>query len=420
MKTVPVEIVRAQLPSPSDIFSAILQTTSPQIYGFKYDRPFSYVEVPIDSNANFSVRAGTSCSIFRHYLKQIIVPYPLAFYYGYKVIQSSEITEPLNILTLLVYLALTVFALLMVFKRPLVSFAVFIYLLGTVIYSNILILTPGMVADRFMLIPSIGFCLLLAYLLMAAFKQLNGSKPANIKSWPVGLKLSTIGVLLVYSGLSLSRNTCWKDDLTLFQHDIKFVNNSAQAHNILGHHLVARAENTNDPLEKKQLLQQAANNLETCIRIYPPFFNATYDLGRIFARMNENDSAAYYYQLAITLDTTYLPVWAEAADILFQQKRYAEAIPYYQHMINYMPGNYNSYGQLSFIYFTLGDFQKSMAINQLAIKKLPANYLPYANIGRTYAAMGIKDSALMYLRRADSMNGNDPLVKNSITELENK
>ncbi|MBK8659418.1 MAG: tetratricopeptide repeat protein [Bacteroidetes bacterium] len=126
--------------------------------------------------------------------------------------------------------------------------------------------------------------------------------------------------------------------------------------------------------------------------------------------MNKPDSALQAYENTIALDSSFSDSHLNAGEILFSFKRYEEAVPYFAYVIKDRPNEYLGYDKLSYLYFSMKEYQKSVLVNKAAIQKLPNLIDPYINIGRTFIAAGQNDSALYYLQIARNMDPANQLI----------
>jgi tetratricopeptide (TPR) repeat protein len=292
------------------------------------------------------------------------------------------------------------------------SIGIFIYLVGVALYSNYFIPIPGMVADRFMYIPSLGWCIVLICGLAHLFK-LNNIRDGNTQPTNKGFLVVVLTVLLCYSYMSYARSFDWKNHLTLMRKDLNHVPNSAQAHNLLALNIMKfSTETPMPPAEQFVMWQEATTHFKRSLEIYPKTFNVAFDLGRVYGMLNKTDSAIYYYKKAIFLDSTYIQLYLNIGELLFGKGDLRGAIPYYQKYMELTSNSYEGYGKLSFVYFQLKEFDQSIAINKLAIQQLPFVADPYTNIGRVYLSLNKKQEALFWLEKADSiMQGRDVEVR---------
>ncbi len=380
-------------------------------------RPLIFPEYPLSNKDPFSVKFGTAMEILGKYLHMVLIPYPMSYYYGYSVMKPEKISDFLPLLSLLIYVILTVASIYFFRKTPVLSFSILFYLISISIFSDLVMPVPGLIADRFLLVPSIGFCIALVFTGATIFKQDFENRDLNVNSLKQPLKVLFGIILVLYTGLTFSRNMEWKDQLTLFRHDITIVENSAQAQNLLGVHLLMISSHEKDPSIQKQLLEEAVPHFKKALEIYPEFMNASYDLARTLEALKLNDAAFTQYQITVKMDTTFVAPYYSMATIVHNKGDYAEAISYYQKFLTQYPRQLEAYTNLSFAYFQMKDYANSIATNRRAIITTGEAFYPTVNIAKTYAVMSQTDSALFYFERAHSMHPNDGGVNMNISKL---
>ncbi|MBS1619271.1 MAG: tetratricopeptide repeat protein [Bacteroidetes bacterium] len=394
----------------------IANSLEPKIISQTQYRPIIFIENCESPSDPIPLRVGTSADILLKYLQKVIFPYPMSFYYGYSYIKPTNLTAPRSLLSIAVYAILTLLALVLARRKPVLSIGIFIYLISISVFSNFFIGIPGMMADRFLLIPSLGWCIALVALIFMIARIAIAS---GIVSWGKLPRLAQylfLSVLLLYTGLTLARNTDWKDDLTLFRRDIRHVPESAQAHNLLAVHLMQHAGEESDAAEKLNIEREALGHFMAARAIYPKFFNVTYDIGRVYMFMNNADSALIYFQLATQIDSVYPDLYKTVGDIYNYKQKYQEAIPYYSRLITLTPQDYYGYGQLSYQYYMLKRYDESIAINQKALNSVPDKVNPRINIARAYLADNSKDSAAIWLKQALAMQPANPEAQNLLKQ----
>ncbi len=380
-------------------------------------RPLNYLEYPLNNTDPISLKLGTAMEVLGHYLRMTIVPYPMSYYYGYSYITPQNLAGLVPLLSLLLHLFFFITALYLFRKSPVLSFSLLFYLISIAVFSNLVRPIPGMIADRLLLIPSIGFCILVTYLLPRLFKENLEDSKLTARSLKKPLMIAMASILIVYSGLTIARNAQWKDQVTLFRHDITVVENSAQAQNLLGVHLFLLSTRETDRLVQKQLREEAVPHFKKALEIYPDFLNASYDLGRTYEALQLSDQAFAQYQTTVKIDTHFVAPYFNMATILHNKKEFTAAIPYYEKFLTQYPKQLEAYTNLSFAYFQLKDFDNSIATNRRAITATGNAFYPTVNIAKTYTVMGKTDSALFYFEQAHAMQPNDGGVNLNIEKL---
>lgn len=389
---------------------------TPTVKG-EVDRPLSFIEIPVSSADKQTIRIGTSALILFNYLYKTIFPYPMSFYYGYKVITPTSITSPVPAISLLLYFGLALLGILMLKRNRLVAFSIFFYLLSIAVFSNYFYPVPGVMGDRFLFIPSLGWCIVLPVLLLHLLKIDIKTPLSEIKIQSPVFRLGLGAVLIVYSAMTFGRNLDWKNDLSLFRHDIEHVDQSAQAHNLLAIHLIQNSLASKDPIVQKPLREEAAYHFKKAIEIYPSFFNFTYDLARTYSLLNMQDSAVVYFKKAIPLNPDFTDTHLAIAEIYMGQGRLPDAIPYLQFTIKKRPGDYTAYDRLSYLYFRMNEYAQSIDVNKQAILAIPGSPQPFINLGRTFMGMNNADSARYYLQKANELSPGNQLVQQLLQQV---
>ena len=366
----------------------------------KTDRPLSYIEYPVPPGSPMGIKLGTSLVVLGHYLTKTIVPYPLSFYYGYSFISPTDVKNVVPILVLLLYLSILLTALFLIRRNKYLSFALLVFLLSSFMFSGFFLPVPGIVADRYLLVPSLGWSIILTLLLFRIGKVKNTNPNlAQISRLPKAFVYSLTVILCFYSVLTFSRNFDWKNDLTLFRHDISYVSNSAQANNLLAEHLMNYCNETKDPTLQTAARNEALTHFKSALKIYPDFYNAAFSIGAAYRILNIPDSVFTYFRRAISIDPSNSDAHLIIARLLIDQNRFQEAIPYYEFRIRSIPADYSAYEELSFAHYSVKDYNKSLAVNAWAVKLFPSIPQPLVNIGRTYVSMNKPDSARIYFQR---------------------
>ncbi|MBL7799994.1 MAG: glycosyltransferase family 39 protein [Chitinophagales bacterium] len=378
----------------------IIGDINPKVISQVTNRPIDFAENSIDFvKTPQRVKAGTSLVILLHYLKTVAIPYPLSFYYGYSFITPLDVMDAIPLLALILYLIIITVGGFLFWKNRLICFGILFYLISLATFSNYFQPVPGMVADRFLLIPSIGWLIVLVAILFVAFKI--DLKTPKLMPIPAGFFRYIFGfIFIAYSLLSFSRNRQWKDYLTLARHDIQYVSTSTQAHNLLGLRLMKSSYDSTNLATQLALRQEALGHFKRAVEIYPAFFNATFDIGRVYTILNLPDSALVYYERATKMNTTFADAFTAAGDIYFQKGQLDSARIRYEKLIEIFPTQYVGYDKVSYMYFLQKEYYKSIIVNKEAMVKIPSNPQAHISIAKAFYTLGIMDSVSYYLKKA--------------------
>jgi tetratricopeptide (TPR) repeat protein len=380
-------------------------------------RPLKFIEYPLEKTDPFRLKLGTYMTVLGKYLKLIVFPYPLSFYYGYAYIVPTDVTNTVPLLAIGMHVVLVLLALYLLRKNALIAGAILIYTIGVVVFSGLFIPIPGMMGDRFLFIPSIGFSILVAWLFFFFSGQSVSEKSLTLSQLKPASKYGLSIVLVIYSLFTLARNSDWKDRITLFRKDIKVVEQSAQAQNLLGLHLFMASGKEQDAIKQVQLREEAVTHFQKAISIYPEFLNASFDLGRTYESLGKLDEAYKAYERTMQIDTKFVAPCFNMALIQDNKGNLDMAIPLYERYLTKYPYRKEVYANLSFAYFKKRDFTNSINVNKRLLRVMPGTYEPTINIAKTYFEMGRKDSAYVYFQQSYSLNPRDVNVRMMLDQL---
>ncbi|HRN93164.1 MAG: glycosyltransferase family 39 protein [Chitinophagales bacterium] len=387
------------------------------------DRPITYLEAVTDALSPIEYKLGTAAQVLKQYASLLVVPYPLSFYYGYKIIDHQSGFEPLNILVLAVYFLFGITGLLFLRKQKIIAISILVMAIGISIYTNVFLAAPGMMADRFLFVPSLGFCLLLAYAILKLYKQNmeNNSVALNWQTIAPKLKYSALAILLVYSGLTIARNSDWKNSLTLFSADIGHLENSAQANNLYALELMAQSFNV-DSNTARQMRLTAEYHFKKSVEIYPKYFNTQYDLARTQSILGKSAEAEMNFVKAAEMNPEFPSAWLQAIDMAISQQRYTNAIQYFsfipQNSINQNPA---AILKLGYAYFLNKQYDSSIATLRSGAILFPQQPDLSWAMGEVFMTLSKKDSAIFYYEKSLAINPANTQLRQLILNLrENK
>lgn len=214
---------------------------------------------------DFSEKMASISATMTKYISLLFVPHPLTHDYYPKVIDSMSFADPKALFGLLAVLGLAAYALLGIKRRDPVRFGILYYLITLSIVSNVVFPIGTHMGERFAFMPSVGFCLILAELLLRLSKrgkQLTLTLAAT----------AVIGVL--YAGKTILRNPVWESNERLFLTDVAVSGNSAKIRNACGGALFDKASKETDAEAKKRYYLEAIGHLTKGLELYPNYSDA--------------------------------------------------------------------------------------------------------------------------------------------------
>jgi Tfp pilus assembly protein PilF len=366
-------------------------------------RPNDLVENPLFFEKNLLLRFGTGMTGLLYYLRLLIWPDPLLFYYGY---DTFPVTGPGNltvIIAVMIHLAMLVWALMNLTKKHLLSFAILFYLISISMYANFVSPAVGIVADRFVYVASLGFAVALAFFIFKALKI----QPVQLllPSKTVTRIVTVLIVILIpFAALTINRNNDWKDLATLYQADIGHLDRSVKANtqyagNLFYNSYVLMNQEKSAPSEEK--VKTMIKHYELALDVLPTYYDALNGLGSVYATiLGRQDMAVPYFERAIQSDPKNVAAYVNLAFAYRDKKDFDKAAFYYEKVIEMDSTKIKAYYNLAQIYFDKGDFNRAVEYNKKAMRVNPNTEEPYLNIGNFYLMSHDTVSAVSWYEQA--------------------
>lgn len=305
------------------------------------------------------------------YLQLLVIPHPLTHdYYPFHV-GLAKWSNPISLLGLFSFVGIGIIGILGLLKRK--AWAFFpIYFLATIsIVSNIVFPIGTHMSERFLFMPSLGFFGLVAYLLL----RIDHKNKRKVALYVIG------AVTVLFSILTISRNTVWKDNYTLFTTDAKTSTKSAKVNNAAGGAISERLQGMQDGPQKTELVNTALGHLNNAIEVHPNYVNAYLLKGNVLFYNYQFDEAIAQYQHCLKID----PVYQEANNNILLAYRSA--------------GRY--YGEQK------NDLNRSLGYLQKAISLDPDDFETNRLIGTCYGIMGNHPLALNHFKKCTELQPNN-------------
>lgn len=362
------------------------------------DKTIAKIDNLLMAAPNSAVKLATAFKILGLYLYKLIIPHPLMNDYSMQQISLTDFKDWQVWLSFLIYCSLIYLFFKLKANKPIVAFGIAIYLVGISLYSNLFITIGTSFGERLLFIPSIGFCLVLAWGIL----QLSKLKLTDIRIKNAGTILGiTSGILLLYSFKTIDRNKAWKDNFTLYSTDVLNCDKSARCHYYYGLGLMKeRAILEKDPNLKNQLLQESVQAFTKSIEILPTYSDAYGQRGLAYYRLNMLDQAVANYLEAIKFNPQNSTALSNLGTLYFQQGKYQEAKTTFEQALRYNPTFVDALANYASTLGTLGDYMGSITYFNKAIALKPNEPSYYQMVGISYQNIGNQQQANFYFNKA--------------------
>jgi tetratricopeptide (TPR) repeat protein len=363
-------------------------------------------------NAGYADRYATVFYTLGLYIKLLFFPHPLTFdYYPYHI-PIINWTDLRAIIPLIVNIALVIYAFYGLKKKKIVSYGLWFYFAALSIASNLFFPIGVFMNERFVFASSIGFCIIIAYWLM--LKLATAIKNTRLFT-TVSIGLITI-ILVLYSGTTISRNTVWKDNKTLFRTDVITSSNSVKSNSGLGEILYHEGEKVTDINARKEILKESIKYLKKAVSIHPDYVNALILLANAYFEYNRNtDTTIMYYLRIIRVSPRFQDVYTNLPVVLKTIPDIDKRIKVYEEVYSLNPNRSDVCYELGVLYGKeKKDYQKAVFYLERSVSLQKTDGDIFNNLGMAYGMAGNLKKALENFQRAESLNPNSKQVLSNL------
>ncbi len=288
-------------------------------------------------------RVFTAIKILTIYLRLLFFPYGLKADYFFPA--ANSLFEPVVLLGAFVLFFFAYVAVRSAKTNPLLSFSIIWFFLTSSVVSNIF--PQGNVfAERYMYVPSVGFCIGMGYLFSWLLKK---DIKTNYLNWKKSMYWISVLLIVALGRVTFERNKVWKNEFTLWYETAQAVPQSIRAHFNL-----ALAYYKIDDFAK------ATEQINKTLQLNPRDYPSYHLLGLMHLKKGEVD----------------------------------EAIKMFKQAIKVAPERASGYNGLAAAYGTKGEYKEAVEACLIALKKNP--YLDEAryNLAVSYSKLGMIDEAI--------------------------
>ena len=358
--------------------------------------------------ATFSEKYATITYTISRYLGLLVFPHPLSADYSYNEIPLIGWGTAKALLSGALTLGVLGYAMKGLREKSLITYGILIFFITFSIVSNAIFNVGTSMADRFMYLPSLGFCIGIAAVLALLFKIKSDELISFKFRWVVPVVL----LLLAGSYKTIARNKIWKNNFELYQEDVKNAPNSARIHLYYGIELIGKHGRSG----VGKYLDMAIEEISRSVKINPDFHHAHYNLAVAYEKAERFDEAIACYLNTLALQPQHIKGNLNIGLLYGKVKKdYASAIFYFSKLLN---SNYRTaylYDNLGIAYAMNGNLTKAAEIFQKGIEYNPNSSKLHLNMAITLDNLGRKAESKAHYDRAFAL---DPKSRRSNTSGE--
>jgi tetratricopeptide (TPR) repeat protein len=352
----------------------IVSSSSPKI-------TYTYSDNSLLATSSIIEQKATAFGMFARYIIKAIYPYTLSYDYSFKEIPIISFASIYAMAGLLIFGALLFFAIKLYKTNPLITFCIALIVLPLLLTGNIIFNIGATMGDRFLFIPTIGSCILICLFVFKVFKT-TPIQPIQSNK----IRFTLLFILLIFSVRTYTRNKDWKDNYTLFKHDVNVTPGSARVH--FNNALALEKTNTTNDFEPSK------KEYQKCLSIDPYYTDASLNLGSIYVKERNFAEALSVYQKALSKYHTNFDLLGSIG-FLYYRKGDIDSSIYYLNKAN-LAGNTTTglYNTLGTALFTAQKYPEAIITYEKGIKNDSSNWELYLNYGNALAVSNQFDRAL--------------------------
>ena len=304
-----------------------------------------------------------------------LVLFPVNLNADYVFSYPNSFFDIRNLIGTAVIMALVVTAFLMYRYSKEIFFGIWWFLITLFpVYNLIEIYHP--LAERYLYLPIIGFCLVVPVVVHGfAARQLSNPKTAKTAA------LISIAVLIgLYSAATIARNPVWQNNMVLWSKTVKSSPKSLTAHGGLG---MAYLEH--------RMLDAAAEQFEISIKLNPDHAKSYYNLGLVYYQKGDQEKALEYFNRCVALDPESMRAHYNLATIYLKEGVWDRAIYHYVKVNELDAEIPMAHYNLGMAYAMQGKLNQAIAEWQIVLQLDPRNPQAGKNIEKARMMMNRKE-----------------------------
>ncbi len=370
-------------------------------YNNSLENVFSEIDNPLVGDVSLLEKWATIILIWGTYAFKSFIPYPLLYNYGFNYMPIANFADWRVWCSLLALLAVIAYMFRYLLVKNIAAFAIAFWIISLSIYGNVVMLTPVIMADRFLFIASLGVCIGIVYCLAKVTKADLAVNSLKYVSKPF---LSGLGaIMLVFFILTFVRNQHWKDNLTLFSHDITYLSESVDANTDLVNTLLQKHSNNYNFEIANKIIKHA----DKAVELHPSSF--TYRVkGAAHRTLEQDDKAEEALKKSLAINDKNSRANYHLGMVYYFKKDFIQAIPYLEKAVSGSFAAADKYKYLARAYCrnperTATDLERAEVVILEGLQHYPNDIEVLNDVTRVFMMANKLEQALEYGKKAQAI-----------------
>ncbi|HEY0030356.1 MAG TPA: tetratricopeptide repeat protein [Bacteroidia bacterium] len=306
---------------------------------------------------------ATKIEVLLRYFKLLLYPHPLSSDYSYNTIPFVNFNNAAVWTSIILHVSMIIAAIVLFFKRNILSFAIVFYLLHLLIISNLKFNVGATMGERMVYHSSFGFAIVLAVGINWLLKLVSSEGAKKVLAVSLGC------VVVIWCGAkTIKRNAEWKNDQVLFIADAETVPNSALVNGNAGKAYVDLSEKPENKPEEIAMIKKGIFHLSKAISVHPKYVNGYLNRGVAYYKLKDYENARKDWDIVKQLypNNPFLKRNFELLGATYYNegmsiggKNPQEAIKWLEKAVEVDPGNVEYWYNIGGASFTIKDYAKA-------------------------------------------------------------
>jgi len=320
---------------------------------------------------------------FLQYVRFFLIPFGYRFYYGTGYIGTDHFFTFSNILGNLLLIVSVFSVLYLCIIKSRFGFLLFWILASLVYCLQIIQPVPGLFADRYAFIASLGFCILLVYTITEILPVQDRYKD--------GLLILVVGVYFFSSFFICAK---WKNFDTLFTRDMPHLSTTYEPNRMAATTYLDLANKEINSKVQQDYLQKSVRYAQQARALYKGDNYILHLLGTVYYIQGDFSGAIGYLLQAIEMNPNDVVAAYSLADAYLSSGNATLAASYYDTVFTQDKSLENIAYKVVDAYCKAGNFMKADSVNEVIHDAINPKYIYDENKG--YISLYRKDTADAY------------------------
>jgi Tfp pilus assembly protein PilF len=343
----------------------------------------------------FTARCANALVVYVVYLVKTVCPWDLAVYYPHPLVRPAG-----HVAGAVVMLAAVTLLCLCQFRRRPYLIVGWLWYLGTLVpVIQLVQIGTFSHADRYTYIPLIGIFVMVAW-------SLDEVRSVS-RTRSVAVTAAAVIAVAALGAMAFRQTAYWKDDPTLFGHDLAVAGENPVAHDDIGTALM----DLKKPVE-------AAEQFKLALKADPHNAEALYNLGVVMEALNRPAEAESWYRQTLQWKPSYPKAHNNLGGLLVQSRRFDEAMGHFRAAIASDPDLVDAHNNLGSLLALQGKLDEAMQEYGKALELDPGQISVRLNLASILAHLGRPEEALQQLGKVLQREPGNKLAQQMAAQVE--